>query len=117
MRQTNSKVPQSRELVLDCMLQHHTKCTQGKRKAPRNENPKRQRQESTKTTRFLLGIAKYKESATQRISAMCHECTKATRLLLGVAKNKESTTQRISSMSHGCAKTPRLLLGVTKYKE
>ena len=56
--------------------------------------------ECNKTTRLLLGVAKYKESTTQRINSMCHGCINTTRLLLGVAKKEESTTQRISSMCH-----------------
>ena len=97
-----------------------------------------------KTSRLLLGVAKYKEYTNQHIDSMCHACIKSTRLLLGVAKkqgvqklnNKWSMTrqdtrlllgvtkykeynasQHINSMCHECIKTTRLLLGVAKYKE
>ena len=45
--------------------------------------------ESHKTTRLLLGVAKYKEYTNQHIDSRCHECIKTTRLLPGVVKNKE----------------------------
>ena len=45
--------------------------------------------ECNKTTRLLLGVAKYKVYTNQHINSMCHECIKTTRLLLGVAKYKE----------------------------
>ena len=70
--------------------------------------------ERENTTCFLLGNAKYNGSATQ---IMCHEGIKTTRLLLGVAKYKEFTALQINSICHGCIKTTRLLLGVEKYKE
>ena len=46
--------------------------------------------ESHKTTRLLLGVAKYKEYTNQNLDSMCHECINTTRLLLVVARNKES---------------------------
>ena len=45
-----------------------------------------------KRTRLLLGVAKYKESANQRLSSICRHASIKTRLLLGDAKNKESKT-------------------------
>ena len=126
-RQNNSKVPARRELVLECMLQQHTKCAEGKRKgttrfllgvAKYKESAMQERssmcQECIKTPPLLLGIAKKKESATQKISGMCHECIKTTHMHMGVAKYKESTTKRINSMCHECVQTTRLLLGVAK---
>ena len=80
-RQNNTKVPAHRGLVLESMLQQHTKCTQGKRKTPHA---------------YCWAWQKNKESATQRINSICHECIKTTRLLLAVAKYKESRTQQIN---------------------
>ena len=48
---------------------------------------------------------------------MCHVSVKTTRLLLGIAKYKEYTSQHIKSICNGCIKTTRVLLGVAKYKE
>ena len=56
--------------MLECVLQQHTTCTQGKGKERRNDNPQQQQQQSTKTTRFPLGVAKDKESATEELSSM-----------------------------------------------
>ena len=101
--QNSSNVPTCRELGLECTPQQHTRCAQGKGKAPH--------------ARFLLSVAKNKESATQRISSMGHACIKTTHLFFGVAKKREHTTQRVNSMCHECINTTCLLLGVAKNKE
>ena len=46
--------------------------------------------ECIKQTRLLLGVAKYKESANQRLSSISRHASIKTRLLLGVAQHKES---------------------------
>ena len=109
-RKNNNKVPASRNLALECVLQHHTKCAQGTGKVPHNRKHTRQHKRS------LLGANKSTSTQTQ-LESIRPGGIKTTRLPLAVAKYKGSTTQRVNSICHECIKTARLLLGVAKYKE
>ena len=77
---------------MGALSQHAYSWASPSTKSPKNHDVMNgnMNKESRKTTRLLLGVAKYKEYTNQHTNSMSHECIKTTRLLLGVAKNKES---------------------------
>ena len=92
--------------MLECMLQHHTKCTKGRGKAPRNA-------QNDNTSAYSWAPTKATSTQTQ-MDSISHECMKTTRLLLGAGKYIESRRQ---NKGRARQENGHALLGAEKINE